>query len=194
LSRRPARRVSIQPRPGGVVVEISPLVRARSWRLRIVGIGAAVAVAALLGCSRLFQAWEAGLKRSDFTDLPLPVLITLTLAILVSTPLAFLGLAALAFGEESIEVDPREVVVKTTAFERTRVARIPREELTCWRETLRPLPPWWTWTVRRLAAEGGGRLYPVAGGAGPAEKRTIGEALAAATGVPLIGLRGKRIR
>ncbi len=176
------------------MVEISPLVRARGWRLRIVGIGAAVAVAALLGCSRLFEAWESGLKRSDFADLPLPLLIALTLALLVSTPLAFLGLAALAFGEESIEVDAREVVVKTTAFERTRVARIPRDELTCWRETIRPLPPWWTWTVRRLAAESGGKLYPVAGGAGPLEKRTIGEALAAATGLPLIGVRGKRIR
>lgn len=167
--------------------------RARSWRLRIAGIGVAVAGAALLGCARLFEAWESGLKRSDFSDLPLPLLIVLTLALLVSTPLALLGLAALAFGEESIEVDAREVVVRTTAFERTRIARIPREDLSCWRETLWPLPPWWTWTVKRLAAQAGGRLHPVAGGAGPGEKRAIAQALSAATGAPLIGVRGRPI-
>jgi len=177
-----------------VLVEISPLVRARGWRVRIALIGAGVAVSALLGCARLFDAWESGLKRLDFTDLPLPVLIALSLALLVSTPLALLGLAALAFGEESIEVDARQVVVKTTAFERTRVETISRDELACWRETLWPLPPWWTWTVRRLAAQASGKLYPIAGGAGPSEKRAIAEALAAATGLPLIGVRGRRIR
>lgn len=177
-----------------MLVEIPPLVRARAWRLRIAGIGAAVTVTAVLGCARLFEAWESGLRRSDFADLPLPLLIALTLALLVSTPLALLGLAALAFGEESIEVDAREIVVKTTAFEHTRVARIPRDEISCWRETFWPLPPWWTWTVRRLAAQTRDRLYPVAGGAGHGEKRAIGEALAAATGLPLLGVRGKRIR
>jgi hypothetical protein len=91
-------------------------------------------------------------------------------------------------------VDAQEIVVRTTAFERTRVSRIPRHELSCWRETLWPLPPWWTWTVRRLAAQTPGKLHPVAGGAGPNEKRAIGEALAAATGSPLIGVRGNRIR
>src|SRR5262249_47383962 len=90
LSMRPEGRVPIQPRPGGGGGEMSPLVKARGWRWRIAGIGAGVAAAALLGCSRLFEAWETGLKRSDFTDLPLPLLIALTLAILVSMPLAFL--------------------------------------------------------------------------------------------------------
>jgi hypothetical protein len=157
-------------------------------------IGAGVAAAALLGCFRLGQAWEAGLRRLDFGDLPLPVLAALSLAVLVSTPLALLGLAALAFAEESIEVDADRVTVRTTAFERTRVARFERSDLECWRETYWPLPPWWTWAVKRLAAQSRGRLHPVAAAAGPKEKRLIGEALAEATGRPLVDDFGRRLR
>jgi len=157
-------------------------------------IGAAVAAAALLGCFRLGQAWEAGLRRLDFGDLPLPVLAALSLAVLVSTPLALLGLAALAFAEESIEVDGDRVTVRTTAFERTRVAHFDRSDLECWRETYWPLPPWWTWAVKRLAAQSRGRLHPLAAAAGPKEKRLIAEALAEATGRPLVDDFGRRLR
>ena len=154
----------------------------------------AVGAAALLGCFRLGQAWEAGLRRMDFGDLPLPLLIVLSLTLLVAGPLSLLGLAALAFAEEAIEVDAEAVTVRRTAFEKTRVARIPREELDCWRETYRPLSPWWTWAVKRLAAKSRGRLHPLAAAAGPKEKRRIGEALAVATGLPLVDDFGRRIR
>jgi len=157
-------------------------------------IGGAVSVAALLGCFRLGQAWEAGLRRLDFGDLPLPILIVLSLTLLVAAPLSLLGLAALAFAEESIEVDAEGVTLRRTAFEKTRIARIARAELECWRETYWPLSPWWTWAVRRLAARSGGRLHPVAAAAGPKEKRRIGEALAAATGRPLVDDFGRRLR
>jgi hypothetical protein len=157
-------------------------------------IGAAVAGAALLGSVRLGQAWDAGLKTGDFGDLPLSLLIALSLAVLICAPLALLGLAALAFAEESIEVDAEAVTVSTTAFERTRSARIARSELECWRETLWPLPPWWTWSVKRLAARAGGRLYPVAGAAGPGEKRMIARLLAEVTGKPLVGDFGRTIQ
>jgi hypothetical protein len=156
-------------------------------------IAAAVAGAALLGSMRLSQAWDAGLRKGDFGDLPLSLLIALSLAVLACAPLALLGLAALAFAEESIEVDAEAVTVRTTAFERTRSVRIARSELECWRETLLPLPPWWTWAVQRLAARAGGRFYPVAGAAGPKEKRMIARALANATGKPLIGDFGRTI-
>jgi hypothetical protein len=156
-------------------------------------VGIAVAGSALLGSIRIGQTWEAGLRRWDFGDFPLPLLIFLTLAVLVSTPLALVGLAALAFAEERIEVAPDEVTVSTTAFEKTRLRRIPIADLECWRETYLPLPPWWTWAVKRLAARAGGRLYAVAGAAGPREKRAIGEALAQATRRSLVGDFGKRI-
>jgi hypothetical protein len=203
LSRRDARetlgraalpRVSITPRAAGLFVSIQPLARGRAWRIRMALVGSAVAGAALLGCYRLGQAWEAGLRRLDFGDLPLPLLVALSLILLVAAPLSLLGLAALAFAEESIEVDAEHVTVKTTAFERTRITRIPRADLECWRETYWPLPPWWTWAVRRLAARSGGRLHPIAAAAGPTEKRLVGEALAAATGRPLLGDFGRRLR
>ena len=110
-----------------------------------------------------------------------------------SAPAALLGLAALAFAEERIEVRPDSVTIQSTAFERTRTVHIPRTELMHWRETYLPLPPWWTWAVRRLAARAGGRLHAVGGAAGPREKRMIAQALARATGMPLIGVWGARV-
>jgi hypothetical protein len=159
----------------------------------MLAIGATVGAAALFACFRLGEAWEAGLRRMDFGDLPLPILIALSAVLLVAAPLSLLGLAALAFAEEAIEVDAEGVTIRRTAFERTRVARIARSELECWRETYWPLPPWWTWAVRRLAARSAGRLHPVAAAAGPGEKRRIGEALARATGLPLLGDFGRRL-
>jgi hypothetical protein len=181
------------PRPGGLTIELRPLVRSRAWRLRLV-IGALVIVAAaLFGISRLVPLWETSLRRATFADLPLPLLVFLSLAVGISTPLTLIGLAALAFAEETIDVTPDEVVISTSAFERTRVRRIPLAELECWRETWTPLPPWWSWSVTRLAAKVGGRLHPIAGGAGPKEKRRIGLALAQATGRPLVADFGRRI-
>jgi hypothetical protein len=159
----------------------------------MVGVGIAVAGAALLGAMRLGQAWETGLRRGEFTDLPLPILIVLSAAVLISTPLALLGLAALAFAEERIEVGPEGITIERTAFERTRTDRFARRDLECWRETYLPLPPWWTWSVKRLAAREGRRLHPVAAAAGPREKRRIGEALAKATGKPLLGVSGRKV-
>ncbi|MEP6993725.1 MAG: hypothetical protein ABI968_04310 [Acidobacteriota bacterium] len=175
------------------MIQIRPLVQSRGWRFRMAVVGLAVAGAALLGSVRIGQAWEAGLKRWDFGDFPLPLLIFLTLAVLICAPLALLGLAALAFAEERIDVAPDEVTVRTTAFEKTRTQTILLRDLECWRETYLPLPPWWTWAVERLAARGGGRLHAVAGAAGPKEKRTIGEALARATGKALVSDFGRII-
>ena len=176
-----------------MTVAIPALAGDRGWRLRMTAVGVAVAGAALLGSMRLGHAWEAALRRNDYADLPLPILIFLSGAVLVSAPLALVGLAALAFAEETIEVASDAITIRTTVFEKTRTARIPAGELEGWRETLWPLSPWWTWAVTRLAARSGGRLHPIAGAAGPKEKRAIGLALAAATGKPLMGDWGRRI-
>jgi hypothetical protein len=183
----------VAARPGGLSIEIRPLAGSRPWRRRLVAAVAVVVAAALFGAARLVPLWESSLKRGNFNELPLPVLVFLTLAVGISTPLTLVGLAALAFAEEAVEVNPDEVVMTTTTFERTRVRRIPLSELDCWRETSVPLPPWWSWSVKRLAARSKGRLYPLAGGAGPKEKRAIGLALARATGRPLVGDFGRTI-
>ncbi len=186
-------RVSIAYLPGGVRVEIRPLVRKAGTRRQLLALAAVILLAALFGGARLGTSWEAGLRKGDFSDLPLPVLIALSLSIGVSTPLALLGLSALAFGEETIEVDGEAITIRTTAFERTRAQIVRRGDLECWRQTFWPLPPWWTWSVQRLAARAGGRLHPLAGAASPKEKRAIGLALARATQKPLIADFGRVI-
>jgi hypothetical protein len=186
-------RVSIAYHPSGVRIEIRPLVRNTGTRRQLLALAAVILLAALFGGARLGSSWEAGLRKGDFSDLPLPVLIALSLSIGVSTPLALLGLSALAFGEETIEVDSEAITIRTTAFEHTRAQIVRREDLECWRQTFFPLPPWWTWSVQRLAARAGGRLHPLAGAASPKEKRAIGLALARATQKPLVADFGQVI-
>lgn len=194
LSTRTSSRVAITPQPGGLRVEIRPLVRTRSARVRLLTLALLVLGAAFFGAARLGQAWETGLKKGEFSDLPLPLLAGLSVAVGVSTPAALGGLAALAFAEESIEVAPDAVTVRSTAFERTRILRVRREEIECWRETYLPLSPWWTWAVRRLAIASNGRLHPLCGAAGPKEKRMIALALARATGKPLLDVLGRQVK
>jgi len=143
-------------------------------------------MATLFGGARLVSAWDSGLRKGDFSDLPLPALLALSIAVGLSTPFALLGLSALAFAEETVEVGPNEITIDTVVFETVRRKRIPRGDLVCWRETFVPLPPWWTWAVERLAARAGGRLLPLAGMAGPKEKRRIAAALSRATGKPIV--------
>ena len=183
----------VRAEPNGVSIEIRPLVRTRLGRWRLGLAGAGILAAALYGGGRLARVWDAGLRRGSFDDLPLAILVPVTLAVGLSTPFALLGLAALAFAEERIDVSLDSVTIRTTAFERTRIREIPRRDLTAWVETYRPLSPWWTWAFRRLAARAGGRLHPVAGAAGHAEKRAIGLCLARATGTPLVAPSGRPV-
>lgn len=192
-TRSAPARISILAQPGGLTVEIQPLVRVPSARVRLAVLASLVLLGALAGAARLGRAWEQGLRRGEFSELPLPVLVLLSAAIGVSAPAAVVGLAALAFAEERVEVGPETVTIRSTAFERTRVVTIAREDLQHWRETYVPLPPWWTWAVRRLAAKAGGRLHPLGGAAGPREKRQIAGALARATCRPLIGVWGRPV-
>ena len=174
-------------------MEIRPFARTRRGRAWLAVTSVVVLAAALYGAAHLGEVWEAGLKAGRFNDLPLPVLIALTVTVAVSTPLAFIGISALAFAEETIAVGRDEVTITTAAFEKTRVRRIARPDLRCWRETYLPLPPWWTWAVKRLAARLDDRFEPLAGAAGPKDKRRIGIALAQATGLPLLDDFGRPI-
>jgi hypothetical protein len=193
LSKGGSPRVVVVISPAGTSIEIRPLVRTRAARWRLGFLAAAVLAAALAGGTRLSRVWEGSLRRGGFTELPLAALLPMTLAVGVSTPLALAGIAALAFAEERIDVTSEQISIRTTAFERTRIQTIPRRDLIAWVETYRPLPPWWTWAFRRLAARVGTRLVPVAGAAGHSEKRAIGLRLARATGVDLLGVSGRPV-
>lgn len=193
VSNRGDGRVLIRTGTEGLRIEIRPLARTAAGRVRVGAAAAVVLGAALYGTAHLGEAWEAGLKKGSYDELSLGILIALTLAVAVATPFAFIGLSALAFSEETISVGPDEVTVETAAFENIRVRRIPLADLRCWRETYLPLAPWWTWALKRLAARVVDRLEPVAGAAGPKEKRLIAIALARATGKPLLDDWGRTI-
>lgn len=193
VSNRDEGRVRILASSAGLRIEILPLARTRGGRARLAAVAGIVLAATLYGAAHLGEAWETGLRRGEFSDLPLGILLALTVAIAVSTPLAFIGLSALAFSEEIIAVGSETVTIETAAFEKTRVRRIRLGELESWRETYLPLPPWWTWAVKRLAARVGDSLEPLAGAAGPKDKRLIGIALARATGKPLLDDWGRRV-
>ena len=191
MPNRDGERVQITPLASGLRIEIGPLVRRRRDRLRLLGVAAALLTATLFGgpawsrrgipaCGKAISptcrcrpCWRS---RSPWG----------------STPFALLGLSALAFAEETVVVGPEEIVIETAVFERVTRTRIARRDLDCWRETFVPLPPWWTWAVERLAARAGGRLLPLAGMAGPKEKRRIASALAQATGKPIVRDFGRR--
>jgi hypothetical protein len=192
VSNRGSERIVIDAGSMGLRIEIRPLARTGGGRARLAALAAVVLGAALYGTAHLSQAWESGLRKGDY-DLPLGILVTLTLCVAVATPLALLGLSALAFAEETIAVGPEEVTIETATFEKTRVRHIPLHELRCWRETYLPLAPWWTWAVKRLAATVPGRLEPVAGAASPKEKRSIGIALSRATKKPLVDDWGRAV-
>jgi hypothetical protein len=189
VANRDEARVVVTSGPSGLTVEIRPLVRTRRGRLRLAILAGAVLAGALFGASRIIQGWESSFKRGEFTELPL--LASLSVAVGAFAPLALFGLAALAFAEETVEVGPQTLTIRTTTFEKTRVRRIPLAELECWRETYLPLSPWWTWAVQRLAVRWQGRLEPLAGAAGPKEKRRIAEILAQVTGKPLVNDFGR---
>lgn len=193
MSNRDEGRVLIGPSSEGLKIEIRPLVRTRFGRTRLAVVSTLVLVSSFYAAARLGEVWESGLKAGRFQELPLSALVALTLAVGVSAPLAFIGLSALAFSEETIVVGPDAVTIETATFERTRVRRIPLLEIRCWRETYLPLPPWWTWAVKRLAARLEDRFEPVAGAVGPKDKRLIGMALARASGKPLVDDRGRQI-
>ncbi len=186
MENREGERVQITALPSGLRVEIGPLVRRRRERLRLLAVAATLVAATVFGGARLVSAWDAGLRKADFSDLPLPALLALSVAVGVSAPFALLGLSALAFAEETIEVGPEEIRIETVVFETVRRKRLLRRDLDCWRETFLPLSPWWTWAVERLAARVDGRLYPLAGMAGPKEKRAIADALSRATAKPIV--------
>jgi hypothetical protein len=192
VSNRDSGRVVIHAGTEGLRIEIRPLARTGGGRARLAAAAAVVLGGALFATARLGQAWEIGLKRGSY-ELPLGILIALTVSVAVATPLALLGLSALAFSEETIAVGPEDVTIESAAFEKTRLRRIPLGQLRCWRETYLPLAPWWTWAVKRLAAAVDSRLEPVAGAAGPKDKRAIGIALARATKKPLVDDWGRPI-
>ena len=82
---------------------------------------------------------------------PAAALAALTLAVLAGAPAALFGLVALFFAEETLDVRSESIVREISIFGRGDRKRFPRTAHTRLLWTIRPVPPWWTWTFRRLA-------------------------------------------
>ena len=145
----------------------------RGWRRRLAAIAA--------GGRRRPRCWapsgsarpgRPGLRRGDFGDLPLPILIFLSLAVLVSAPLALARPRGPRLRRGAIDVDAggrHDPDDRLREDPRPRVSP-PTTSSAGARPTGRCAPggPGRSGAWRPARA---GRLHPVAGAAGPAEKR-----------------------
>jgi hypothetical protein len=142
-------RISVRTDPHGVRIDIAPPVSSAPLRRRLIVGGAVLAVGTIVGAIRIGGEWRQ--LAAGRETLPGVALVVLTAAVLAGAPAALFGLVALFFAEESLEIGTGEVVREISIFgagDRRTLARTASTRL-LW--TSRPVPPWWTWTFRRLA-------------------------------------------
>ena len=155
----------------GVRVEIAPPVSSAPLRRRLVAASAVLAAGTLLGAIRLAGEWR--LLAFGRASLPLPALLATTVAVLAGAPAALFGLVALFFAEETLEIDGSAIVREISIFGAGERRTLPRTPATRLFWTTRPVPPWWTWTFRRLALASGGERLGVGATLGNAEKEAL---------------------
>jgi hypothetical protein len=180
----PSGRFRLQATPLGFEIAIDPLIRQPRWRRAAVLFGAATFGALLFAARRLFESWEHVLR--GMPDLPTAWLALLTLACFAAVPATSVGIIHLLSTEEFLTVSEDRVRREVAMAGRTVVEEWDIERLECWRRTILPLRPWWTWTVVRLAARVNGKLFPVGVATRDKEKKYLAELLARHTGRPVV--------
>lgn len=166
-----SERIAVRADSRGVRIEIAPPVSSAPLRRRLVAAASLLSVGTLLGAIRLAGEWRQFAAGRE--TLPAGALFGMTLAVLVGAPGALIGLVALFFAEETLEIDRGAVTREISIFgagERRTLPRTPSTRLV-W--TTRPVPPWWTWTFRRLALVTGGERLGVGATLGNAEKTAL---------------------
>ena len=86
--------------------EILPLARTRGGRARLAAVSGVVLAATLYGAAPLGEAWESGLRRGEFADLPIGVLVALTAAVAVSIGSGWFAAAAADLHVKRTHVPP----------------------------------------------------------------------------------------
>lgn len=155
----------------GVRIDIAPPVSSAALRRRLIAGGALLAVGTILGAIRIGGEWRQ--LAAGRETLPGVALAILTTAVLAGAPAALFGLVALFFAEESLEIGAGSVVREISIFgagDRRTLARTASTRL-LW--TNRPVPPWWTWTFRRLALVTGADRIGIGATLGNAEKEAL---------------------
>jgi hypothetical protein len=183
-SVNPSDRFRLQATPLGYQIAIDPLIRQPRWRRAAVILGVAGLAALLFAARRIMESWEHLLR--GVADVPLGWLAFLTLACFASVPATAVGMIRLLWTEEFLTILGDRVRREVATTGSTSVEEWEIERLDCWRRTLLPLRPWWTWTVVRLAARVDGKLCPVGVATRDKEKKYLAELLARQTGRPII--------
>ncbi len=164
-------RIAVRADPRALRIEIAPPISSPKLRRRLIAAGLLLAAGTILGAIRLGLEWRqvAGGRET----LPPIVLALLSAAVLVGAPGALFGLIALFFAEETIEIADGAIRREIAVFGGARQRTLPRGAATRLLWTTRPVPPWWTWTFRRLALVHGRERLGIGATLGTAEKETL---------------------
>ena len=144
-----SERIVVRADPDGVRIEIAPPVSSPRLARRLLAAGSLLFAGTLVAAVRLSVEWHQAAAGRD--TIPAAALAALTVAVLAGSPAALFGLIALFFAEETLDVRQSEIVREISIFGRGERRLFPRSAETRLLWTNRPVPPWWTWTFRRLA-------------------------------------------
>ena len=166
-----SERIAVRADPRGVRIEIAPPVSSPPLRRRLLAAGAVLSAGTILGAIRLGGEWRQLAAGKE--TVPAGALAALSLAVLLGAPGALFGLIALFFAEETLEIEAGSIVREISIFGAGERRTLPREASTRLLWTTRPVPPWWTWTFRRLALVTGRERLGIGATLGNAEKETL---------------------
>lgn len=164
-------RIAVRADPRALRIDIAPPISSPALRRRLIAAGIALASGTILGAIRLGLEWRQ--LAAGRETLPASVLLLLSAAVLVGAPAALFGLVALFFAEETLEIAEATILREISIFgsAERRTLRRGGETRLVW--TTRPVPPWWTWTFRRLALVTGRERLGIGATLGTAEKEEL---------------------
>lgn len=155
----------------GVRIEIAPPISSAPLRRRLVAAASVLSLGTLLGAIRIAGEWRQVAAGRE--TLPAGALFGMTVAVLLGAPGALVGLVALFFAEETLEIERGAITREISIFGAGERRTLPRTAATRLLWTTRPVPPWWTWTFRRLALVTGVERLGIGATLGNAEKAAL---------------------
>jgi len=164
-------RIAVRADPRALRIDIAPPISSPPLRRRLIAAAILLASGTVLGAIRLGLEWRQ--LAAGRETLPAAVLLLLSAAVLVGAPAALFGLIALFFAEEILEIAEATILREISIFggAERRTLRRGADTRLLW--TTRPVPPWWTWTFRRLALATGRERLGIGATLGTAEKEML---------------------